>query len=106
MSEINPNNTDAILGGQNPPPIHAAVLGGEIGRKQRLQHEKAIARENKFWRNFEYLDGLPDRHAAIFADRQVVNFEPGMEIVNPKETCQSERNCLCIERRSGMEIFR
>jgi hypothetical protein len=91
MSEINPNNTDAILGGQNPPPIHAAVLGGEIGRKQRLQHEKAIARENKFWRNFEYLDGLPDRHAAIFADRQVVNFEPGMEIVNPKETAYALR---------------
>jgi hypothetical protein len=36
MSEINPNNTDAILGGQNPPPVNAAVLGGEIGRKQRL----------------------------------------------------------------------
>jgi hypothetical protein len=86
MSEINPNNNDAILGGQNSPPVDAAVLGGEIGRKQRLQHEKAIARENKFWRNFPYLDGLPNCHASIFADRQVVNLEPGLEIIDPKET--------------------
>jgi hypothetical protein len=60
MSEIHPNNNDVILDGQNPPPVDAVVLGGEIGRKQRLQHEKAIARENKFWRNFPYLDGLPN----------------------------------------------
>jgi hypothetical protein len=91
MSELNPHNTDAILGGQNPPPINAAVLGGEIGRKQRLQHEKAIARQSKFWQNFEYLDGLPHCHASIFADRQVVNFEPGMEIINPKETAYALR---------------
>jgi hypothetical protein len=91
MSELNPNNTDAILGGQNPPPINAAVLGGDIGRKQRLQHEKEIARKNKFWRNFEYLDGLPHLYAATFADRQVVNFEPELEIVNPKETAYALR---------------
>jgi hypothetical protein len=91
MSEINPNNTDAILGGQNPPPINAAVLGGEIGRKQRLHHEKAIARENKFWRNFEHLDGLPNRHATTFADRQVVNFEAEIDITNPKETAYALR---------------
>jgi hypothetical protein len=91
MSENNPNNTDAILGGQNPPPIDAAVLGGEIGRKQRLQHEKAIARENKFWQSFEHLDGLPNRHATTFADRQVVNFEAEIDITNPKETAYALR---------------
>jgi hypothetical protein len=91
MSEFNPHNTDAILGGQNPPPVDAAILGGEICRKQRLQHEKVIARANKFWHNFEYLDGLPDRHASIFADRQVVNFEPDMEIINPKEIAYALR---------------
>jgi hypothetical protein len=91
MSELNPNNTDAILGGQNLPLINAAVLGGEIARKQQLQQEKAIARENKFWRNFEYLDGLPDRHAKIFADRQVIDFEPGMDLFNPQETAYALR---------------
>jgi hypothetical protein len=93
MSEINPNNTDAILGGQNPPPINAAVLGGEIGRKQRLQHEKAIARENKFWQNFRSLDDdiLPNGHITMFVDRQVVNFELGMEILNPKEVAYALR---------------
>jgi hypothetical protein len=80
MSELNPSNTDAILGGKNPPPVDAAVLGGEIGRKQRLQYKKA----QKFWQNFEFLNGLPHRHAMTFADRTVVNFEPRMEIVDPK----------------------
>jgi hypothetical protein len=56
-----------------------------------LQHEKAIARANKFWRNFEYLDSLPHLYAATFADRQVVNFEPDLEIVNPKETAYALR---------------
>ncbi|WP_310429884.1 formylglycine-generating enzyme family protein [Chamaesiphon sp. VAR_48_metabat_135_sub] len=39
MSELQPSNTDAILGGQNPVPIDAAVLGGVPGTKQKLAHE-------------------------------------------------------------------
>jgi hypothetical protein len=80
MSEIIPNNTDAILGGQNPPPINAAVLGGEIGRKQRAKHDKT----EKFWQNFEYFNEDPQREATIFADRQVIYFKTGMEIIEPK----------------------
>jgi hypothetical protein len=38
MSQPNPNNTDAILGGQNPPPVNAVVLGGLAGVKQRLEN--------------------------------------------------------------------
>jgi hypothetical protein len=93
MSEIHPNNTDAILGGQNPPPVNAAVLGGKIGRKQRLQHEKAIARKNKFWQNFRALDDdiLPNGHITMFVDRQVINFELGMEILKPKEVAYALR---------------
>ena len=37
MSQPNPNNTDAILGGQNPPPVNAVILGGLAGAKQRLE---------------------------------------------------------------------
>jgi hypothetical protein len=39
MSQPNPNDTDAILGGQNPPPINAVILGGLAGVKQRLESE-------------------------------------------------------------------
>jgi hypothetical protein len=97
MSELQPSNTDAILGGQTPPPVDAAVLGGVAGAKQRLQHEKALAREQKFWRNFEYLNRPINRvdtnyqHAAIFADRRVINFEPDLEIINPKENAYAIR---------------
>jgi hypothetical protein len=91
MSESNPQSSDAVLGGQNPPPVDAAVLGGEVGRRKRLQYEKSIARENKFWRNFEYLDGLQHGHTQVFADLKVVNFEPDMEIINPQEAAYALR---------------
>lgn len=97
MSELQPANTDAILGGQTPPPVNAAVLGGVAGAKQRLQYEKALATEQKFWKNFEYLNRRINRvdtnyqHAAIFADRKVINFEPNLEIVNPKENAYAIR---------------
>jgi hypothetical protein len=76
MSEPTSQSSDAILGGQNPPPVNAAVLGGEVGRKKRLQYEKAIARENKFWHKFKYLHGFS----------QYIIFETYTEIVNPQET--------------------
>ena len=87
MSESNPHDTDAILGGHNPLPVTAAVLGGEDGRKQRVQHKRA----QKFWQNFEYLNGCPYHHAINFADRQVVNFEPNLEIINPQEIAYAIR---------------
>jgi hypothetical protein len=76
MSDSNPQASDAVLGGQNPPPINAAVLGGEVGRKKRLQYEKSIARQNKFWHKFKYLHGFS----------QYLIFETYTEIVNPQET--------------------
>jgi COMPASS component SWD3 len=36
MSDLQPDRTDAILGGQTPPPIDTAILGGIDGLKQRL----------------------------------------------------------------------
>jgi hypothetical protein len=45
MSEFQPSNTDAILGGQNPPPVNAAVLGGAAGTKRKLAHELGLSDE-------------------------------------------------------------
>lgn len=42
MSELQPDNTDAILGGQNPPPVDAAVLGGVAGEKQKLDRKSGL----------------------------------------------------------------
>jgi hypothetical protein len=39
MSETNPHKSDLVLGGQNPPPTNAAILGGLAGVKQRLESE-------------------------------------------------------------------
>lgn len=87
MTDINPRKSDLVLGGQNPPPVDAAVLGGEDGRQKRLQHKRL----QKFWQNFEYLNGRPHRHTINFADRQVVNFEPNLEILNPQEIAYAIR---------------
>jgi eukaryotic-like serine/threonine-protein kinase len=45
MSDPNPLKSDLVLGGQNSPPINAAVLGGDAGKKQRLVHELGLSNE-------------------------------------------------------------
>jgi hypothetical protein len=44
MSDLNPQNVDAVLGGQNPPPVNAVILGGIAGAKQRLAIESIVAK--------------------------------------------------------------
>jgi hypothetical protein len=54
MSEVNPRNSDAILGGQNPPPLTGAILGGLAGAKQRLESETLVARLSALTDAFQY----------------------------------------------------
>lgn len=44
MSEVDPRQVDAVLGGQTPPPVAGAILGGLAGAKQRLKSETLAAR--------------------------------------------------------------
>jgi hypothetical protein len=44
MSQPNPHKSDAVLGGQNPAPINAVVLGGLAGAKQRLESQSLVAK--------------------------------------------------------------
>ncbi len=44
MTDINPRESDLVLGGQNPPPTNAAILGGLAGVKQRLESESISER--------------------------------------------------------------
>jgi hypothetical protein len=44
MSELTSSESDLVLGGQNPPPINAAILGGLAGVKQRLTSESIAER--------------------------------------------------------------
>jgi hypothetical protein len=48
-------------------------------------------KQQKFWRDFEYWYGLPNHHTNLFANRRVVNFQPGMEIVHPQEIAYALR---------------
>jgi formylglycine-generating enzyme required for sulfatase activity len=45
MSELQPDNTDAILGGQSLLSVHAAVLGGVDGAKRKLSHDLGLSNE-------------------------------------------------------------
>lgn len=45
MTEIQPSNTDVILGGQALLSINAAVLGGALGAKRKLAHELGLSDE-------------------------------------------------------------
>jgi hypothetical protein len=44
MSEPNPQESDLVLGGQNPTPVNAAILGGLAGIKRRLKMESLQTR--------------------------------------------------------------
>ena len=43
MSEANHRESELVLGGQNPPPINAAILGGEAGKKRQLANELGLS---------------------------------------------------------------
>ncbi|WP_310485418.1 formylglycine-generating enzyme family protein [Chamaesiphon sp. VAR_48_metabat_403] len=45
MTENQPSNTDAILGGQALLSVNAAVLGGALGAKRKLAHELGLSDE-------------------------------------------------------------
>lgn len=44
MSENQPSNTDAILGGQNPLALNSAVLGGVAGIEQQLINQWGLSK--------------------------------------------------------------
>jgi formylglycine-generating enzyme required for sulfatase activity len=66
MSEIQPDNTDAILGGQTPPPVNALVLGGGIaGAKLQIAHEWGMS--------YELVDRLSLTHQVFSFETVKVN---------------------------------
>lgn len=58
MTEVTPQprSSDAILGGQTPPPVTGAVLGGLAGAKQRLESEALVARLSALQEAIQYGD--------------------------------------------------
>jgi hypothetical protein len=54
MNPSNPRESDAILGGQTPPPVTGAILGGLAGAKQRLESETLVARLSALTDAFQY----------------------------------------------------
>ncbi len=54
MTPSNPQASDAILGGQTPPPVTGAILGGLAGAQQRLESETLAARLSALTDAFQY----------------------------------------------------
>jgi formylglycine-generating enzyme required for sulfatase activity len=69
MSDFHPNRTDAILGGQNPPPVDAAVLGGLGGVKGRLAREVGLSHELA---TFEIVTLNPDGEVVTRQQKQAL----------------------------------
>jgi formylglycine-generating enzyme required for sulfatase activity len=66
MSELQPSNTDAILGGQNPSPVNALVLGGGIaGAKLQIANEWGMS--------YELVDRLSQTHQVFSFETVKVN---------------------------------
>jgi formylglycine-generating enzyme required for sulfatase activity len=66
MSDIQPDNAAAILGGQTPPPINALVLGGGIaGAKLQIANEWGMS--------YELVDRLSQTHQVFSFETVKVN---------------------------------
>jgi eukaryotic-like serine/threonine-protein kinase len=75
MSELQPDRTDAILGGQNPQPLDAAVLGGVAGENQKLARELGLS--------YELVNELSRTHELF--SFETVNVNWWGEIINPTQ---------------------
>ncbi|MBE9013666.1 HEAT repeat domain-containing protein, partial [Pseudanabaenaceae cyanobacterium LEGE 13415] len=54
MTDSTPRDSDAVLGGQTPPPTTGAILGGLAGARQRLESEAISARLTALKEAFQY----------------------------------------------------
>ncbi len=68
MPESNPQSSDAVLGGANPPPINAAILGGLAGAKQRLESESIVTKIQALKDTIQYGTGGIDLALEALAD--------------------------------------
>ena len=57
-SNQKPGEYDAVLGGQSPPPIHAAVLGGMKGAERLIASDNLEAQKSGLAQMTNYEDGL------------------------------------------------
>ncbi len=73
MSANEPREYDAVLGGQNPPPINAAVLGDIAGVKHRLASPSVEVRLAAISDVINYGEAGLEAAIAVFddADEQV-----------------------------------
>jgi hypothetical protein len=71
MTDINPRDSDLVLGGQNPPPVDAAILGGLAGVKQRLASESIAGRLQALNNAIEYGDKAIDLALQSLTDEAV-----------------------------------
>ena len=73
MSANEPKEYDAVLGGQNFPPINAAILGGIAGVKHRLASPSVEARRAAITEALNYGEEGLEAAIAVFddADEQV-----------------------------------
>jgi hypothetical protein len=104
MSEPHPRESDLILGGQNPPPTNAAILGGLAGVKQRLASESIAERvralnsavqygDDGIDLTFEALsDGAPEVHQLAY---KLLYYRLGSELL-----------CERLEESQKKELFR
>jgi hypothetical protein len=71
MSKPIRRNTDAILGGQNPPPVNAAVLGGLAGAKQHWERKSIAERLQALNNAVAYGDDGIDLALRALSDRDL-----------------------------------
>lgn len=95
MPETNPHESDLILGGQNPPPMDAVILGGLAGIKQRLESESIAERLQALNNAIDYGDKAIDLLIQSLSD-------------SADEVSQLSYKLLCgrLEKTAQNKLFR
>ena len=77
--------------------------------QQRNEKKAKDAVSNyKFWSDFEYLDGLPEKHAKTFAHRKVEVYDPNIGIIDPQNTAyffNQERTTYFFSQENAAYFF-
>lgn len=73
--------------------------------QQREEKKAKVAVSNyKFWSDFEYLNGLPEKHAKTFAHRKVEVYDPNIGIIDPVNTAYFIKQEDFYEKRNFTTI--
>jgi hypothetical protein len=104
MPESNPHESDAVLGGQNPPSINAAVLGGFAGIQAMSKSQSAIVKMQALTNAIEYGDRGIDLAFNLLKDTDYRVYQLARKLIKPRIEKQANEELSKISNLFPWEL--